>query len=69
MPETFLNKAAGLRPATLFKKNLWHRSFPVSFTKFLRTPIFMEQPPVAASTYSTLFECFKNQAGVQPDVL
>ena len=28
-----------LKPATLLKKRLWHRYFPVSFTKFLRTPI------------------------------
>ena len=26
-----------LRPATLLKKKLWHRSFPVNFAKFLRT--------------------------------
>ena len=34
----FFNKDAGLRPATLLKKRLWHRSFPVNFVKFLRTP-------------------------------
>ena len=27
-----------LRPATLLKKRLWHRRFPVNFVKFLRTP-------------------------------
>ena len=27
-----------LRPATLLKKRLWHRCFPVNFAKFLRTP-------------------------------
>ena len=27
-----------LRPATLLKKRLWHRYFPVNFVKFLRTP-------------------------------
>ena len=26
-----------LRPATLLKKRLWHRCFPVKFAKFLRT--------------------------------
>ena len=26
----------GLGPATLFKKRLWHRCFPVNFAKFLR---------------------------------
>ena len=34
----FLNKVAGLRPATLSKKRLWHRCFPVNFVKFPRTP-------------------------------
>ena len=32
------NKVAGLRPATLLKKRLWHRCFPVNFEKFLRIP-------------------------------
>ena len=36
----FKNKVAGLRVATLFKKRLWHRCFPVNFTKFLRTPFY-----------------------------
>ena len=33
----FLTKAAGLRPATLLKRRLWHGCFPVNFAKFLRT--------------------------------
>ena len=33
----FLNKVAGLRTATVLKKILLHRSFPVNFEKFLRT--------------------------------
>ena len=39
---SFLIKFAGLRPKTLLKKRPWHRCFPVSFAKFLRTPIFTE---------------------------
>ena len=39
----FFNKVVGFRPATLLKKRLWHRCFPVSFVKFLRTPSFTEQ--------------------------
>ena len=31
-----------LRPATLLKKRLWHRCFPMNFAKFLRTPFFTE---------------------------
>ena len=36
----FLNKVAGLSPATLWKKRIWRRSFPVNFAKFLRTHFF-----------------------------
>ena len=32
------NKVAGIWPATLLKKTLWHRCFLVNFAKFLRTP-------------------------------
>ena len=32
-----VNKVAGLRSSTLFKKIPWHRCFPVNFAKFLRT--------------------------------
>ena len=31
-----------LRPATLLKKRLWYRCFPVNFAKFLRTPFLKE---------------------------
>ena len=45
----FFNKVAGLRPAILLKRRLWHRCFPMNFAKFLRTPFFYRTPPVAAS--------------------
>ena len=38
----FLNKVAGLRRATILKKRLCHRCFPVNFAKFLRTPFLIE---------------------------
>ena len=38
----FFNKVAGLRPATLLKKRLWHRCFPANFEIFLRTPFLTE---------------------------
>ena len=31
-------QASDLRPATVLKKRLWRRCFPVNFKKFLRTP-------------------------------
>ena len=42
----FLNKVAGLcqsffnKGATLLKKRLWRRCFPVNLAKFLRTPFY-----------------------------
>ena len=36
----FLNKVPGLRPATLLKKRLWYRCFPVNFATFLRIPLY-----------------------------
>ena len=45
----FFNKAAGLRSATLLKKRLVNRCFPMKFPKFSRTPFFYRTPPVAAS--------------------
>ena len=38
----FFNKVAGLRSATVLKKTLWHRCFPVNFVKILRTPFYIE---------------------------
>ena len=38
VPETLFDKVAGLRPATLLKKCLLHRCFPVNFDKSLRIP-------------------------------
>ena len=40
--QNLFNKVAGLRPATLLKKRLWHRRFPVNFAEFLRTPFLRE---------------------------
>ena len=34
----FFNKVAGLRPATLLKKELWYKGFPVNFSNFSRSP-------------------------------
>ena len=38
----FFNKTAGLGAATLLKKRLWQRCFPVKFVKFLRTSFLTE---------------------------
>ena len=49
----FFHKVAGLRTATLLKKRLWHRCFPVNFAKFLRTPFLTEH------LWLLLFFCMK----------
>ena len=49
----FFNKVTGPRLATLCKKKLWHRYFPVNFEKFLMT-IFYRTSSVAASDWSNL---------------
>ena len=36
------NKVAVLKHTALLKKGLWHRSFPVNFEKFPRTPFLVE---------------------------
>ena len=36
-PVSVFNKFTGLQPATLFKKRLQHRCFPVNFANFLVT--------------------------------
>ena len=38
----FFNKVAGLRPAILFKKRLWHRCFPLNFAKIFKNTFFTE---------------------------
>ena len=40
----FLKKTSGRRPATLFKKRLMHRVFPVKFLKLFRAAFFIVQP-------------------------
>ena len=45
----FFNKVAGLRPATLLKKRLWHMCFPVNFAKFQRTTFLTEHLSKTAS--------------------
>ena len=39
---SFSKKIAGLRPANLFKKRLWHCCFLMEFLKLFRTPFFKE---------------------------
>ena len=48
----FLNKVADLRPATLLKKRLWHRFFPVDFAKFQENTFFAEHFLATASAAS-----------------
>ena len=45
-------KVAGLRPATLLRKRLWRRCFPVNFTIFLRTAFY--RTPLVAASHSSI---------------
>ena len=45
----FFNKVAGLGPAILLKRWLWHKCFPMNFVKFSRTPFFTEHLRMIAS--------------------
>ena len=45
----FLNKVAGPRPETLFKNVLCNRCFPVSLSKVLWKPLFIEHPRASES--------------------
>ena len=51
----FFKKVAG-RSATLLKKRLWHRYFPVIFATFSRTPFFYRTPPVAAFAFTFFWQ-------------
>ena len=46
------------RPATLLKKRLQHRCFPVNIAKFLRTAFFYRTPLVATSMDNVLYVLF-----------
>ena len=68
VPESFFNKVVGLKPATLLKKRLWHRCFPVNFVKFLRTPFFTEHRrwlllKVATGGWCLVFVSLLNEVG------
>ena len=62
----FFNKLAGLRAATLLKKRLWHRCFPVIFLEFLRTPFFTEHHPWLLLTVFTIKHAFPMLVLFQP---
>ena len=52
--DLFLNKVPGLLPASIFKKRLWRRYFPVNFAKILRSLFLCKTPLVTASLSSHL---------------
>ena len=54
VPETYINKVTGLRPAVLLKKKLLQRFFPVNLAKFLKNTFFTEQLRTTASSNNIL---------------
>ena len=60
----FFNKVAALRSATLLKKRLWHRCFPVKFANILRTPFVTEHlRPATLSKKRLWHRCFPVNLG------
>ena len=55
----YFKKVAGFRPATLFKKRVWHRYFPANIAKFLRTPFLQNTSGrLFLKIMQTLFQIF-----------
>ena len=54
----FFKKVAGLRSATLSKKRLWHKRFPMNFVRFSRTTFFKEH--FRWLFLKHLCQCFQN---------
>ena len=53
---SFLTKLQARGPATILKKGLWHRCFPVNFVKFLKTAFLQYtsgRPFLPSIKYST----------------
>ena len=55
----FFDKVAGLRPANLLKKRLWHRCFPVKFAKILRTHFLQNTSWQLLLHFGKILETFK----------
>ena len=51
----FLIKLKAKKPATLFKKRLWHRRFQVHFAKFLTSVFFYRTPPGTCFCYPAVW--------------
>ena len=49
-----IHQRCSARPATLLKKRLWHRCFPVNFVEFLKTPFLIEYLWATASRFFTV---------------
>ena len=62
----FLNKVAGLIPATLLKKRLWCRYFSINSAKFLRIPFLQNTSArlLQFLKYLTFRKAFKWKCGV-----
>ena len=53
----FLNKVAGLRPATLFKKEALAQMFSCDFCEISKKSFFYRTPPVSASPNRGYLHC------------
>ena len=53
----FFNKVAGWGLQLYFKKQLWHKYFPLNLAKFLRTPVLQNISGRLLLTVAYLFDC------------
>ena len=60
-----INKALGLRPATLLKKRVWLRCFPVNFAKFPRTPFITKHFRWLILTYLFMHFCVRKKSFIK----
>ena len=56
-----LRQSPETRPATLLKKGLWRRRFPVNFAKFLRTPSLQNTSWRLLQLIDSLFQSFRHK--------
>ena len=56
MLESFFNKVADLRPATLLKTKSWHKYFPVNLEKFLKATFLKDNPGANLNSHNDLLD-------------
>ena len=64
---TFRSSHQRCSTATLLKKRLWHRCFPVNFVKFLRTPLLQKKKATASVRFKNILALHSVDASSGPN--